>query len=273
MYKYRLFSLDDSDAIRELIKVTFQGFLDGKYWDWKHLYNPRFDPSLVAVAEKNGEIVGCSHWLQGKFKIARNIEVNSILTCDLAVKLEHRRRGIAKKLLLQRRTRETFKQRGIVINYDFANPKLAKKLYTPLLGYIKVGLTTKKYYKMLSWRKIIEKIEKTSEHRKLEKETCGILSSSLTILCRFRGAPPLTIQINQGSIKAIEGSIEPADVVVEGDLANFASLKGEKRIKSKLLKSLLTRKIKVKGNLIGLFKLYRNFNVLEKTFRALMKRD
>jgi GNAT superfamily N-acetyltransferase len=261
--------MKDADAVRELVKATFPKFLGGEYWDWKYLGNPDFDPSLIAVVEGGGEIVGCSHWLRRDFKVGKTIMVNAIFTCDLAVKPEHRGRGIAKKLLLLRRSREMFRKRGLVINYDFSDPKLAKRLYTPLLGYIPIRSSTKTYYRLLSWKKIIEKIEEINTQRK--KNNGDFSGSSLNMLLRLRGAPLLTIQINQSSLRAVEGGVESADVVIEGDLATFLSLKEKKkRVKSRLLKAVLTRKIRIKGSLMSLFKFYRSLGVLENVLYVLI---
>jgi ribosomal protein S18 acetylase RimI-like enzyme len=273
LYKYRLFSSKDSDAVRELVRVTFPGFLDGAYWDWKHQNYPRFDPSLVAVAEENGEIVGCSHWLQNNLKLGSDVVVNSLLTCDLAVKSDRRGRGIAKNLLLQRRTRETFKKRGIVVNYDFADPKLAARLYTPLLGYLPTKLSTRKYFKLLSWKKIVDFVSDQDVQRALKKEFSKVCSLNMTISLKMRSAPQLNLIFKSGKIEATEGAHGDSDITIEGDTHTFISLMNGRNIKRKIVKAVLGRRIKFKGKLSKLLTAYRNVGQLEAVFKVIFTRD
>lgn len=269
MYKYRLFSSQDSDAVRELIRVAFPNFLEGNYWNWKHLNNPRFDPSIVAVAEKDGEIVGCSHWLQGDFKIGKNLAVGSLLTCDLSVKPEQRGRGIARELLLLRRTRETFRKKGIVVNYDFADPKLAKKLYTPLLGYTKVRLTVKKYVKMLGWKRLVDFVSKKETAKVLLKRFPKLRNLNLSIRFKSKSAPSLTLRFANGEIEATENESSNVHITVESDLRTLISVFGAKHVRAQLLRALLERKIKIKGKLLKLYEVFQNFGLLKTVLRAI----
>jgi ribosomal protein S18 acetylase RimI-like enzyme len=272
MYKYRLFSSNDSDAVRRLIKATFPNFLEGEYWDWKHLHNPRFDPSIVAIVEENGKIVGCSHWLQGSFKIAKGAAVKSLLTCDLAVRPGHRNRGVARRLLLLRRTREMFKQRGIVVNYDFADPRLAKKLYSPLLGYTKVRLSTKKYFKIISWKSLINSVSRKEFQQNLKRKFPKLEKLDLTIFFKTRSAPPLTISLSYGTVKASEEVCGGDCITVEGDLRTFLSLVQTQNVRRRLLVAILERKIKIKGSFSKLFETYRNASLLQALFKIIVTR-
>jgi len=271
VYRYRKFTTNDVEAVRELVKSSFPNFLGGNYWEWKFLRNPDFDPSLIAVAEKNGKIIGCCHWLSRKINISGSLEINAILAADLAVSPEHRRRGVAKSLSLLLRETKAFKSKRAKVIYTFPDPQLTSRLHRPTLGYVPIKSSTRTYSKLLSWQKVIQKIKEMNTEPRLETKTQRTFSSSpLTLLLRLRGAPPLTIQIDQRSLRAIEGSVEPADVLIEGDFATFASLRVEKKTKSKLLKALITGKIKVKGSPICLFKLYRSLDVLENALHTLI---
>lgn len=268
VYSYRKFATKDKEAVRRLVKATFPEFLNGDYWDWKYLSNPDFDPSLVVVAERGGEIVGCSHWLQRDFKISKNTAVRSILTCDLAVKPEHRSQGIARKLVLERRTLELFKKRGIIVNYDFSTPTLAKRLYQPVLGYVPVKSSTRTYFRLLSWRRMAENLEKVSAWEARVNFLGKLPSAPLSVLLKLRGAPPLKIEISQEGIKALDESSE-ADIVIESSLAIFSSLKSDGITGTKLVMALITRKIKVKGKLTSLFRLYQSLGAIKAILRGL----
>jgi len=50
-----------------------------------------FDPCLVAIAEENGKIVGCNHWLLRDIKVSSSSVGSAILSGDLAVHPNHRK--------------------------------------------------------------------------------------------------------------------------------------------------------------------------------------
>jgi GNAT superfamily N-acetyltransferase len=269
MYKYRLFSPQDSDAVRELVRVAFPNFLGGTFWDWKHFNNPWFDPSIVAIAENDSEIVGCSHWLQRDLKIGRNLVVGSLLTCDLSVKPDQRGRGIARELLLQRRTREIFRKRGIVVNYDFADPKLAKKLYTPLLGYTRVGLAVRRFVKVLNWKPLVEFVSREETAEVLLKRFPKLRDLDLSICLKSKSAPSLTLCFKNGEIGASENKPSNVHIVVEADLSELIAVFGAKHVRTWLLKALFERKIKLKGKPSKLYQVYRNFSLLKTVLRVI----
>ena len=269
MYKYRLFLPQDSDAVRGLVKAAFPNFLEGDYWDWKHFNNPQFDPSIVVVSEKDGEIVGCSHWLKGNIKIGSDLVVGSFLTCDLAVKPEQRGRGIARELLLQRRTRETFRSRGIVVNYDFADPRLAKRLYTPLLGYTKVGVAVKKYAKVLNWKRLIDFVSNEDAGRILLRRFPKLRELNLSICFKSKSAPPLTLRFMNGKIEATENEPSDVHILVEADLRVLVSVFEAKHVMTQLLKAVFQRKIKIKGKFLKLYEVTQNFGLLKTVLRVI----
>lgn len=266
MYKCRIFSSKDSNAVRELIKTTFYDFLDGNYWDWKHLRNPDFDPSLVAVVEKNGEIIGCSHGIPRKLKIMEDVKVNSVLGCDLAVKPEHRGQGLGKELLLQCRTQEAVGNRKVVLFYHFTNMNLAKEIHIPFFGDTKVKSSVKQFYKITSWKKLISFMEEKNIKQALyEKISSKIKDLNFVILFRMIGAPPLALHFSKGNIELSEEGCEDADIIIEGKISVFTSFLGSKKIKWQLLEAVLKRKLKIKGKPWKLLKAYRNLDFF-KTF-------
>jgi hypothetical protein len=68
-YSCRVFRCEDEEEVRQLTKNVFNIFLDGEFWIWKYKLNPSFNPSLVMVAERDGVIIGCNHWLLRNFKL------------------------------------------------------------------------------------------------------------------------------------------------------------------------------------------------------------
>lgn len=266
MYKCRIFSAKDSDSVRELIKTTFYDFLDGDYWDWKYLRNPYFDPSLVAVAENNGEVIGCSHGIPRKFKITEDVEVNSVLGGDLAVRPEYRGQGLGKELLLQCRTQGTIKNQKIALFYHFTNVNLAKEIHIPFFGDAEVTPSIKQFYKITSWKKLVSLMEDKNIKQALYKKVpSGSKDLDFIILFRMTAAPPLTLRFSKENVDLSEEECENADITIEGNLATFTSFLGGKNIKWQLLKAILKRKLKIKGKPWKLLKAYRDFDFF-KTF-------
>ena len=122
-YVYRHLAKGDEDAVKGLLKRSSTQ----SEWEWKYLHNPSFDPCLVAIAEENGKIVGCNHWLLQDIKLSSSSVGKAILSGDIAVDPKHRKRGIGKSLLLFLRSSSLSNARGAVLTYMFANPGLSKR--------------------------------------------------------------------------------------------------------------------------------------------------
>jgi len=264
---FRAFNDKDEEDVKQLVEIAFKDFLGGKYWDWKYKFNPNFDPSLVAVAEKNGKIIGCNHWLLRRLKISNSIVVKAFLGADIAVNPQYRGRGIGKSLLLFLRSSKAIRDKEASITYMFANPNLSKRLYRPAAGYVPAPTKTISYFKLLSWNKIINNEKAVNEKIKREKKKFEKLSKlDLKILFQLSGAPQLLLRLTKKGIEVCETNLKNADVTVIGNLSTFAALKDrEGRIRN-LLKALLTRKLKIKGSLFSFFKFYRSFWLIEEVF-------
>ncbi len=130
--------------------------MGGKYWKWKYPLNPGFNPSLVVVAEKDGRIVGCNHWLQRKLKIGPTSEIDAGLAGDIAVNPDFRNMGVGKALLKFVRTANPSKRYPIM--YMFANPELRKRFHSPVAGYVPAPDGTVAYTKILNWKKVRQNV-------------------------------------------------------------------------------------------------------------------
>jgi len=266
-YVYRTLTEGDKVAVKRLVRNVFSRFLGGDYWEWKYSQNPDFDPSMVAVAEKDGKVVGCNHWLLRDFKLSSSLTTKALLCADIAVDAEHRKHGVGKSLLVFLRSTGIFRSKGAVVNYMFADSELSKRLYRPVVGYIPIRTSTVTYTKRLNWKKVMRRIDEINEKMKLQ-EGGNRRASELNSKIAFyvSGAPPLTVIINSGVIEAIEENIENANVRVESNLATLIGLVESKNRKRSLLKALLTGKLKVRGSLLGIWRFYRNFRLLEEIF-------
>ena len=248
----------DKNTVKGLLKASFLP----TDWEWKYSRNPTFDAGLAAVVEKDGNIVGCNHWLPREIKLSRSSTVSAILSADFAIDPSHRKHGIGKSLLLFQRQSVLPNHRGAILNYMFTTTELGKRLFKPTANYIPVSTSTVTYSRRWSWRQFIRRVEEVSLNT--EANTKG---RNLKFVFYIPGAPPLTIALNQRRIEAFQGDVAEASLRVKGDLATLALLsKKEKRLR-KLFKALLTGRIRVSGSLSGLIGLNQNLDLLREIFR------
>ena len=258
----RAFNDKDEENVKELVENVFTHFLYGTYWDWKYKFNPNFDPSLVAVAEKNGKIVGCNHWLLRELKVSGSTEVTAVLGADIAVSPEYRGQKIGKSLLLFLRSSQAIRDKDVILSYMFADPNLSKRFYKPVAGYIPALTKTVSYFKLLNWSKLKDRIKVVN--KKIEGERLEKLD--LKIRFQLFGAPELFLELSEDGVRASEGNFKNANVTIMSDLSTLSILKEKKNRKRNLIRALLTGKLKVKGSLLNLFRLYRSFWLIEEVF-------
>ena len=270
-YVLRTFTKGDEEAVAALVKRAnadnVRSLSGGELWEWKYLHNPNFDPSLVAVAERKGRIVGCNHWLLRDIRLSGSSVCKAILCGDIAVDPNHRKRGLGKSLLLFLRSSSLSNAKGSVLSYMFANPELGKRLYGPTVGYIRMSTSTVRYCKRWSWKNVVERVKEINMNPGQEDGFNRRAKDDFAVVFHVSGASPLTITVNKGRIEALEESIEDAPLKITTDLATLTALSRRERRIRRFLKALLQRKLKIKGNLFSIIKLYHNLHTLEEIFR------
>jgi len=118
----------------------------------------------VVVAENNGEVVGCNHWLPRNLKLSSSLKVKAMLAADIAVRADYQRNGVGKSLMLFLRSSGDLKEKKASIICMFANPKLSKSFHTPTGRYVPAPDKTVSYYKVLmNWKKLREHIDFLNE--------------------------------------------------------------------------------------------------------------
>lgn len=252
---------EDDEAVRGLVKSTFGRFLSGNFWDWKYLRNPSFDRSFVAVAENDGKIVGCNHWLLRRFKLSDSVVVDGVLAADIAVNPEYRNRGVGRALMNLLRSQHGGKK--LALMYMFANPELRKHFHTPIGGYITAPSGTVLYTKILNWNKVKRNVAVFNEKVKPGEFGDKLAKVNLTVVFRVRGAPPLCLHVDGRGVDA-DVSDERADVTISGDVATLSKIKGEEIGVWKLVGLVLTGKLKFKGGLRKMLTVYRNMWVFRE---------
>jgi len=256
----RTFREEDEKSIENLVESVFGGFLEGKYWYWKYMENPYFDPRLVAVAEVDGEVVGCNHWLLRDLKFSGSIVGRAVLAADVAVRPNYRGKGLGSSLLRFLRSSDLVRRGDAALIYMFADPGLAKRFHTPAAGYVLAPEGTVQYTKVLSWRKVKQNVDSLNEEIRASRSGRRLPKNCLRVLFRISSAPQLCIQVKEDGLVVDEDEgLDDADVVVSGDLSIFNRIKMAKRRRWSLLKALLTRKLRIK---VKINKILRIFDVL-----------
>ena len=268
----REFRQDDKEDVKKLIESIFSVFLEGKFWNWKYGKNPYFDSRLVAVAEVNGEIVGCNHWLLRELKYSDSVVDKAVLAADVAVRPDYRGRGIGSQLLQFLRSSDIVKRREAALIYMFADPELAKKFHTPTARYILTRDGTAQYTKVLNWRKVKRNVKRLNEEIRSGKFGKNLPKSDLKVLFKMSAAPPLCIHIKKDGLVVDDSRdlSDDADIMVSGDFSVFNRIKMSKRRKWSFLKALLTGKLKIKVKLTKLFSFFDTLWILEKVFSEKM---
>ena len=266
-YSYRVLKSKDESAVKALVKNAFRGFLEGDYWDWKYKNNPNFDPSLVAVAEKDGEIVGCNHWLVRDLEFSDKLVIKAVLGADITVDQKHRRRGIGKALLLFLRSSKVFKEKNALISYMFPNPEMVNPLYRPSAFYVSAPSITTSYTKILNWNKMKKRLESINRRIEFDQELREKVSDlNMAVLFQIGEAPPLPLKISDKGVEIDETTLENARVIFKIDFTTLESLKGAKHKIFRLLAAWLKGKLKIRGSLSSLIRLSRNFWIFQEIF-------
>jgi len=259
----RSLRVEDEAAVSALVGSSFSGFLGGKFWDWKYLMCPGFDRSWIAVAEEEGKIVGCNHWVFRRFKVSGSVAVDVALGADIAVVPEYRKRGVGRALIYF--MREKHADRKLPLMYMFADPGLSRHFHTPVAGYVSVEHGTALYTKILNWNKVISTAGAFSQRVEAGEFGDRLSKVDLTVVFKVHGAPPLRLRVNRAGVKA-DVSEGQADVVVSGDVATLALIKGEGGGAWGLVEALLSGRLKVRGNVMKMFSLYRSLWVFRRVF-------
>jgi predicted N-acetyltransferase YhbS len=262
-YSCRVFRCEDEEEVRQLTKNVFNIFLDGEFWIWKYKLNPSFNPSLVMVAERDGVIIGCNHWLLRNFKLSPTLETKAVLGADIAVRPEYRGKGVGTSLLRSLRSSEVLRNEKPSIVYIFANPSLAKHFHTPAGGYVPAPDRTVVYFKILNWKKFAENANKLNEQIAEGKFKDRLSKFELKVLFEISDVPPLYFCMSEKGVTVGEKE-QNAEITITGDLATFQKVRAEKKRKWSMFKALFTMKLRVKGKPKKLVTFYKNFWMLQE---------
>jgi hypothetical protein len=114
---YRRFEENDFHSLLSLLRSTFNGYPEMKYWVWKYTKNPHGSP-VIYVAEDKGRIIGCYILNPVKLRM-RQVLVTGAQSVDAAVDNAYRGGGIFKKLAVGAIAQAA--KDGVSIIYAFPN--------------------------------------------------------------------------------------------------------------------------------------------------------
>jgi len=141
---FQLFESGDENDLIKLLELSFRGWpkfdlncssLD--YWRWKHLDNP-VEPSIVVLAKKDGQIIGCNHGIPLKLKIFSDLYMCS-QGADDSVSPNFRGMGISKELQNIRLDLE--KKKFWTLNYGVIGDPILIKSYKKRYDYLPIKIS------------------------------------------------------------------------------------------------------------------------------------
>lgn len=271
-YSIHPFRLEDEQGVKGLVELAFGSSLNGAFWDWKYKLNPLFKPCFVMVAEHNGAIVGCNHWLLKNLKLAKSCEAKAVIGAELAVHPDYRRNGIGKNLLQSLRESEAVRrEKPLLIQIFVPSASLAEHFHTPVGGYVRAPIRTAYYVKMLNWKKVEARVRSVNDKIRTGKYLTQLPKSPLRIFFNFSNAPPLYFSLTKTGVSIDEKNkdyTKETDVLISGDLATLQQIKANKHKLWIAFKSLLARKFKIKGSLRKIWALYKNSWILLEIFNT-----
>ena len=265
----RTYTCEDEEQVRTLVKNVFGDFLDGDFWNWKYKLNPGFDPELVMVAEKDGLIVGCNHWLLKDFVLSPSLQTKAVLGADIAVDPVCRSLGVGKTLLHSLRSSKSVKVKKPAFVFMFADPSLAERFHNPKGGYFPAPDKTVFFVKILSWKKLKGIVTQLNDQVVAGKFGSRLSEVKLDVLFKISNAPRLLISINEGGIAIREDDeveTKKPNVTITADLNTLQKVGARKRRYLNMFTALLTGKLKIRGKPKSLVALYKNVWVLQEIF-------
>jgi predicted N-acetyltransferase YhbS len=265
VFSCRTFEEKDEEEVKKLVENSFSQFLGGQFWNWKYKLNPNFDSSLIMVAEKDGKVVGCNHWLLRHFMLSPKLKTRAILGGDLAVCPEYRGHGVGSELLRSQRASKAMKDLNPSIAYTFAVPRLASRLHSPVAGYIPIRANTTVYFKVLDWKMVSERAVLLNKRIALGKYEKNLDKFTLNVLLRISNTPSLGIVLSENGVLVKENVIDyHSDVTISGSLSAFQELRYSKNIKRTIIFAILKSKIRIIGKPWSLIALQKNVSLLQE---------
>jgi hypothetical protein len=193
------------------------------------------------VADVDGEVVGCNHYLVMQYQLGRGISVKGLAAGDLLVKSDLRRHHVATDLSMEGRRIVT----AAHPEADFVAMFTWRSLgayFEGLLGYVKVRPGYRQWSKRLTWDGHIDRL--LAANPTLVAKHPGLARVDHTFRLEIDGSPDLVFHVGPKGFRPVSVPGAPAlrvKVSNPGGLAAAGSLMS-------LARALAARRIRVSGS-------------------------
>ena len=252
-YTVRTYKEGDDDQIKSLLALHYNAAVI-ENWDWRVKKDPYFDPDGIIIAEKDGKMVGITSFSIVDLKMGDTATVKACVgNYVVVVHPEHRMRGIYTQI--HRRAYEYSLSKGAVVYINNLGGLILDKIQRPVFGRAPIyKVDVDRWYKTIDAYKIIKSgisiLNHTIEQEGLNEE---IKNYRMHVLILTQEGVFNLFSDDRGFFTVERGKIINPDIVIEGDFVSFIEAKSSKLA---LFKLLLKRKLKVRGNIRKLIKLY-----------------
>jgi len=179
----------EADAVSSMVDESFR-YYGGPYWRWKYARSDG-PPEVVIVADVDGEVVGCGHYLELPYSLGESGVTRGLAMGDLLVRPDRRGQGISTQISRQGRNIaiQTRPKAAIVVMFT---RELGSHLRN-LIGYTHVDADVNQWSKRLTWSRQLEQL--STESANLVKRHGKLASVDHVFRLELDGAPPLEFQV------------------------------------------------------------------------------
>lgn len=192
-------SYRETKAVAAMVDNTF-GYYGGPYWGWKY-DDALGPPGLIVVAEVDGEVVGCNHYLAMDYHLGGRGSVPGLAAGDLVVAPDRRRRHLGSDLSLEGRSvvAESWPEAILVAMFTWRSLGVH---YEKLLGYTRVVPGYREWSKRLTWDHKVEQLAAANED--LITKFPRLAGVDHGIRFELKGSPPLELRVDADGFRPEE---------------------------------------------------------------------
>lgn len=260
-FKVGLLTQEKKSEFFELLQVCF-GFKDD-FKKWKYGRYPGLGPENTVVVQKDDTIVGAITLWPMQFKLGPNHALNVVVSGGASTHPRFRKRGIWWKYMIGARPVARKMGASLLIGYVTS----ATVTYRARLAHGISEILTQDYYvKILNYQNFLKttldwlfmksrQVERTKKFSKISERLRKIRENILVIPHEGK---PFMVTIKEGNIAVSELISEKPTITIEGDIRVLAFPSFPK-----LLKALITRKLRVKVPVKRIWNAYTTFRALQ----------
>jgi len=229
----------EAKVVSSMVDDSFR-YYGGPYWHWKYARSDG-PPAVVIVADIEGEIVGCGHYLELPYSLGEKGTTQGLAMGDLLVRPDSRGQGISSQVSRQGRSIAIGARPNAAIVVMFTR-ELGSHLRN-LIGYTDVNADVDRWSKRLTWRRQLHKLAEESgnfveRHQKLS----GV---DHIFRLELEGSPPLEFHVDGSGFQPDTDAKAPQFVVKTRESIVFG---GGRRFAIGIVRGLLIGRFRVSGS-------------------------